>query len=301
MKTLKNILEVTAPKSKDEKRFKDKHVTVKHADRNGNKDDVFQATNVKTFDREAHNYGHSPAEDEKVYESKVEGIQEMARPTDVQRAQKILNDIHGTIAKSGYHKYLTDYGYTPEDTNIVSSNRAKAILKTQSTGYNHHVRYHHPEGHTVHIFYKNEHGAGFSHGMIYKKTKAGHTEADYNYFRSPEHLEHKLKGLHTFGEEIEITEGRGSDKDYPEDVPSKNKNDRFKLKNKKRTEKKDRDDQYESITDENYDDILLETLTKDASAGAWVHDFVHSDDPKFEGKSKKERIKMALGAYYSKH
>jgi hypothetical protein len=45
-------------------------------------------------------------------------------------------------------------------------------------------------------------------------------------------------------------------------------------------------------------DALHEVLSKDATASDWIHDFVHSDNPKFEGKSKKDRIKMALGAYY---
>jgi Ca2+-binding EF-hand superfamily protein len=45
---------------------------------------------------------------------------------------------------------------------------------------------------------------------------------------------------------------------------------------------------------------LHEVLGKDAGAGDWIKDFVHSDNPKFAGKSKKERIKMALGAYYNK-
>ncbi len=47
-------------------------------------------------------------------------------------------------------------------------------------------------------------------------------------------------------------------------------------------------------------DQLDEVLSKDATASDWIHDFVHSDNPKFEGKSKAERIKMALGAYYGK-
>lgn len=45
---------------------------------------------------------------------------------------------------------------------------------------------------------------------------------------------------------------------------------------------------------------LDEVLTKDTSVDKWIHDFVNSSNPKFEGKSKKERIKMALGAYYAK-
>ena len=45
---------------------------------------------------------------------------------------------------------------------------------------------------------------------------------------------------------------------------------------------------------------LGETLTKSNTAGDFIHDFVHSDDPKFSGKSAEERKKMALGAYYAK-
>ena len=48
------------------------------------------------------------------------------------------------------------------------------------------------------------------------------------------------------------------------------------------------------------DEMISEVLSKDASAGDWIHDFVHSDNPKFAGKSKAERKKMALGAYYKK-
>jgi hypothetical protein len=45
---------------------------------------------------------------------------------------------------------------------------------------------------------------------------------------------------------------------------------------------------------------LGETLTKSNTAGDFIHDFVHSKDPKFAGKSPEERKKMALGAYYAK-
>ena len=48
-------------------------------------------------------------------------------------------------------------------------------------------------------------------------------------------------------------------------------------------------------------DALQEVMSKDAKAGDWISDFVHSTNPKFDGKSKKERINMALGAYYDTH
>ena len=45
---------------------------------------------------------------------------------------------------------------------------------------------------------------------------------------------------------------------------------------------------------------LDEVLTKSTPAGEWVHDFVHSDNPKFKGKSAAKRKQMALAAYYAK-
>lgn len=45
---------------------------------------------------------------------------------------------------------------------------------------------------------------------------------------------------------------------------------------------------------------LLEVLGKDAKAGDWISDFVHSDNPKFKGKSKEKRKQMALAAFYAK-
>ena len=53
----------------------------------------------------------------------------------------------------------------------------------------------------------------------------------------------------------------------------------------------------DSLTEEQLDEVL----TKATPASTYISDFVKSDNPKFEGKSKKERIKMALGAFYSKH
>ena len=48
------------------------------------------------------------------------------------------------------------------------------------------------------------------------------------------------------------------------------------------------------------EEALDEVLTKSTSAGETISDFVHSDNPKFAGKSKEKRKKMALAAYYSK-
>jgi len=68
-KTLKQILEVYAPKSKDEKKFMDKHITVKSKldDRGTQDDKLFKATNIKTVNRETE-HGYNTGNDEKVYE-----------------------------------------------------------------------------------------------------------------------------------------------------------------------------------------------------------------------------------------
>ena len=72
MKTLKSFLEGYRPKSSDEQRFVDKHVIAKIGDRNGNGDDVFNATNVKPVKREKERHGYDPKEDEKVYEETLD-------------------------------------------------------------------------------------------------------------------------------------------------------------------------------------------------------------------------------------
>lgn len=68
-KTLKQFLEVYKPKSPDEQKFVDKHVTIKHKDRDGNGDDVFTASNIKTAKRKEERHGYDSGEDEKVYEA----------------------------------------------------------------------------------------------------------------------------------------------------------------------------------------------------------------------------------------
>ena len=50
-----------------------------------------------------------------------------------------------------------------------------------------------------------------------------------------------------------------------------------------------------------YGEPIYEVMSDNATASDWIDDFVHSDNEKFKGKSKKERIRMALGAYYGHH
>jgi len=66
------MFEVYRAKSPEEQNFVDKHVTIKHKDRNevngkANGDDVFKATNIKAVERKGR-HGYNVGDDEKVYE-----------------------------------------------------------------------------------------------------------------------------------------------------------------------------------------------------------------------------------------
>lgn len=82
MKPLRQILSQTdkendlgkyKPKSPDEQKFVGKHKIQVTADAAGNGDDVFKASNVKTYERKDH-HGYNPGEDEKVYEDYIEEV-----------------------------------------------------------------------------------------------------------------------------------------------------------------------------------------------------------------------------------
>ncbi len=63
-------------------------------------------------------------------------------------------------------------------------------------------------------------------------------------------------------------------------------------KDKIKRTKKDREEEME----ESY---IEEKLDSSMGVKKYIDDFIKSDNPKFEGKSKKERTQMALGAFYS--
>jgi hypothetical protein len=71
---------------------------------------------------------------------------------------------------------------------------------------------------------------------------------------------------------------------------------------RERLEREKKEAEKKTVKEENMtiDEQINEVLSKDASAGDWIHDFVHSDNPKFDGKSKEKRKQMALAAYYAK-
>lgn len=87
------------PRSKDEKKFVDKHVAQLHQDVNGNKDDVFKATNVPTHARPPY-HGYNKGQDERMYEA-VEQIDEISRSSLASYIIRATNDLRQRSFRDG--------------------------------------------------------------------------------------------------------------------------------------------------------------------------------------------------------
>lgn len=123
MSSIKDLFEVYKAKAKDEQKFVDKHVTIKHKDANGNGDDVFDASNVKPVDRKKTRLGYNPGEDEKVYEE-TENLEELSTKTlDSYRnkARKEIIDADANDDVGTYNKRLKGY------TNALKSIRKNFV------------------------------------------------------------------------------------------------------------------------------------------------------------------------------
>ena len=132
-KTLKNFLELYKPKAADEQKFVDKHIVSKHADRNGNGDDVFAGDKVKKIDRKKEAHGHEPGEDEKVYEEvevvdeKVEIFHRQGPGADMERYKKDTSNPAAVLAR----KKAAD---AARKSRVAGDLKAKKMGQTMSTG-----------------------------------------------------------------------------------------------------------------------------------------------------------------------
>lgn len=84
------------PKTKDEKRFYDKHIVQKTADRNGNDDKLFNASNVNTHDRSGSRHGYMSKEDQKVYEARTltDIIEKKLTSAEMKKREEVAKAIH---------------------------------------------------------------------------------------------------------------------------------------------------------------------------------------------------------------
>lgn len=89
--------------------------------------------------------------------------------------------------------------------------------------------------------------------------------------------------------------GSEKEKHVVDTLAGPKKSDLEKIAAKKKVKKED----FELFNEKELDMLINEVLTSNTPAGKWISDFVHSDNPKFAGKSKEQRKQMALGAYYA--
>ena len=121
-KTLKDLFEVYKPKSPDEQKFVDKHVTIKHKDRNGNGDDVFNG-NTKYIKRKEERHGYDVNDDEKVYEE-VEEIEELSKATLGSYAKKAKDQMSRSDTIAGREMGSRYDGQRPSPTERMHNQRA---------------------------------------------------------------------------------------------------------------------------------------------------------------------------------
>jgi hypothetical protein len=376
-------------KSADEKRFADKHVIQKIADRNGNGDDVFNATNVKGVERTP-KHGYNPGEDEKVYE-------------EVEVTEEDILEYEQHIYRNRSGKLMARDDEGNERRYIPSSKRSNPPLKlTPDDKKPHKVIL--PNGKELGTFAKIDalnivklHGGKATAHPVEEEVQ----QTDEGYVSlaqqravwasrkdggkgHPDNKKKKMKEeveLVDEGDVIHFPGKMKAEKEKPDTAPGwmlrKNPELAQKLKDakdrvKKRKEIKeaskapmDPEKKAKSAIDtilknheeppgekgmkigEEKDDVpfegpytkaskkqpgqksdpgysaarhlarqamqkmldkkekmkeeveIDEVLKPSMGAGAYISDFVHSKNPKFAGKSKKERMKQALAAYYA--
>ena len=252
-----------APKSQDEKRFRDKHKVEVTADRNGNKDDVFKATNVKTFDREKE-HGYNIGKDVEVYE-------EHDMPFDKPYKTKSATVTDKSGAKHGpesrvknlARQTLLKLAPKPKGEPIVTVAPAKGDKVAE-------------EVEEVDEVLK----------PLVKSVKRGLTL--WGGSKHLKDIQHHVKNAPD-DQLIRLSKGKNErpDPHTPRDLQTKLINRELKRRYGVKPGLK------------NEETELDEVLKPSMGAAAYIKDFVHSDDPKFKGKSKKQRMKQALAAYYS--
>lgn len=102
-----------------------KHVIVKHPDRNGNGDDVFNAANIKTIDRAKERHGYNPGEDAEIYEGS--GEEAALEQTPINELSKGTLGRYINRAVDGVHKHTKNI-----ELGLNSDNR-KQVMRSTST------------------------------------------------------------------------------------------------------------------------------------------------------------------------
>jgi len=287
MKTLKQILELYKPKSQDEDKFVKKHIVVKHRDKNGNGDPVFQATNIKALDRKKERHGYEPGEDEEVYEEyedDIEDLEEVSQDLafrasiaagEAARKAKAAGNIELATKKAEQARKFVAYGSPRNQTGGLKVYRGKPEDYGMDTpGLQDRIK---ATRARQEITFARLRKAGI-------KEEIELDEVDTN---AATQLHTRLKDQHNKAV---------NDYDTQSDTmtPQQKKAEQQKI-----SKLHDRVQRAKSYIREEEVEYIEEKLKVSDGIGAWISDFVHSDNPKFEGFSKRKRMKMAQAAFYS--
>jgi hypothetical protein len=143
---------------------------------------------------------------------------------------------------------------------------------------------------------KNGHHAEVRHNSEYNEFQVHHYENGKHMGEGPvSYHDTKADAKETAEYEVKHYRPKGGSlhKEEVEQVDEKLIGKQHKL-DKNKNGKLDKQD-FKMLRKE---ETIEEKLDPSMGASKYVQDFVKSKDPRFEGKTKKERIKMALGAYY---
>jgi len=300
-----NDLGSYAPKSGDEQDFVKKHEIEKHDDRNGNGDDVFKGKTKYVLDKpEEKRHGYKKPEDAKVNESKKAEdvscnhtpagtkcpVHEMADCTGSKTIKE--EDIDETMSAK-QKQYANRVKTIPGKKGIViaKSNFEAPVHKVHAViskngGAKETVKHE--------LQAKDKHDAMFTIQMMHHK--AGDKVHDTKYKGIKEEVEQI--------DEVWYVQHKDGSRTHHESGTAAMKVSRKSPGSKVGATHgyggmKAADALKPKTTKEEVEQVD-EVLTKSTTAGETIHDFVHSKNPKFAGKSKKERQRMALGAYYAK-
>ena len=273
-----------APKSTDELRFKKKHVVQTVDDRNGNKDDVFKATNVKTLERGKERHGYNAGDDEQVYEEaekpdRLAAIAAAAKKKNAQIGKTVVTGSKGGVGGAETRRYpagTLKNSHEPEGEQIDERNKLNKMLKNlhaRKVGATRMQNHGSPELNRIAALKKGRELMKNSHEpegeeLDEAKRKKSPTEKLFNRLKNYGVKDPSAKPL--VGNQHKIDANKNGKIDA----------DDFKKLRKEEVQ---------------VDEVLKPSM----GAGAYVSDFVHSKNPKFAGKSKKERMKQGLAAYYA--
>lgn len=324
---MKSIKELYKPKSADEKRFVDKHIVKKTEDANGNKDEVFNATTVKSVrdDSKEKLHGHAPGKDEEVYEGNEKNLAVIKSASEKSKLNHLLKTRKDSKAHAAikYGKLAKEYERKDKDDDAVEESKLSDACWKGYKAVGHKMKEGKKvpncvpesvvtEGKSIKSMsdaeLKQKHdsigkkiadmgGVSANHRLAQQRRlirvvlairKAGGFPMSKNVNESFSKMLDRAEAAHKAGD-------MGAVKQHLKDI--KRYGMTAKVKEMGNPELSARYKKLKSAVSEELQ--IDEVLKPSMGVKAYIDDFVKSDDPKFKGISKKERIKRALAAYYS--